>query len=392
MHRNIFFKLFLASGLILAACGQPMLSQPDASDTRFIDYFSSDYQNARSKFRAAATSAGAGQESFKNPQVGPDGQELFTDVAWLGPRDAETVLVLMSGVHGVEGFGGSGIQVGLLQEEIVSNLPGDTAVLLVHAINPYGFAHLRRVNEDNVDLNRNFIEHGKDYPPNPAYDQLADLIAPDSVSPLANFSTMLQLLWYRLRHGSARLQEAVTHGQYDHPKGLFFGGREAVWSNRTLRAIAGRYLGQAKRVTVIDLHTGLGPYGHGEIILIEPETTQAYRRAAAVWGAERTKSTQVGGSVSAHLVGTVQTVFHQMLAGAEVTPVGLEFGTVPAMEAFKALRAENWLQHHGGSEHADAQQIKSRLLRAFYPAEDDWKRLVWTQGRDATQQVLTGIQ
>jgi hypothetical protein len=96
--------------------------------------------------------------------------------------------------------------------------------------------------------------------------------------------------------------------------------------------------------------------------------------------------------VSAHLVGTVQTVFHQMLAGAGVTPVGLEFGTVPAMEAFKALRAENWLQHHGGSEHADAQQIKSRLLRAFYPAEDDWKRLVWTQGRDATQQVLTGIQ
>ena len=64
----------------------------------------------------------------------------------------------MSGTHGVEGYCGSGIQIGFLKEGLFAELPDDMSVVLLHAMNPYGFSNDRRVNEDNVDLNRNFLD------------------------------------------------------------------------------------------------------------------------------------------------------------------------------------------------------------------------------------------
>ena len=110
--------------------------------------FSDDYQAARRKFLAACEAAGAGVESHQNPHAGPDGAPLFTDVGTIGAPDARAALVLGSGIHGVEGFAGSGIQTGLLSDGLGSHLPRSVRVVMIHAINPYGFAHLRRVNED----------------------------------------------------------------------------------------------------------------------------------------------------------------------------------------------------------------------------------------------------
>eukprot|EP01032_Pedospumella_encystans_P016815 gene16815-19167_t len=88
------------------------------------------------------------------PMRGAQGEELAMDVAVQGPADAAQVLMTTSAVHGIEGFCGSAIQTGLLHS---LSLPPGVAVVHVHAVNPHGFSHARRVNEDNVDLNRNFI-------------------------------------------------------------------------------------------------------------------------------------------------------------------------------------------------------------------------------------------
>ena len=354
-------------------------------------YFSADYTEARQRFLAAARMVGTDVGSFYNPCFGQEADKLFTDVALLGPENAENILVLMSGTHGIEGFAGSGIQAGLLSEGITKNLGPDTRLVMIHALNPYGFAELRRFNEDNVDLNRNFVDHSNPYPANKAYDQLADIIAPRSLSFQANVFFTLQILWYRLRHGSARLQQAVTHGQYLHPQGLFYGGHAASWSNRILHEIAKRYLARASRIVVIDFHTGLGPYGYGEVILNDREETAAYRRAVAWWGEKRVKSTVSGDSVSAHLSGTVNLAFTEMLPDAEVTAVGLEFGTLPPMVVFKAIREENWLHHHGQTGSPGAVEIKQQLLRAFYPDNDLWKQKGWEQGKLVVEQVLASL-
>ncbi|HSE74292.1 MAG TPA: DUF2817 domain-containing protein, partial [Dongiaceae bacterium] len=139
-------------------------------------YFRPSYAAAREAFRTAAAARGLSVASHRNPARGAAGEELATDMALLGPAEASRLMVVVSGTHGAEGFCGSGIQVAWLAA--ARPLPADTAILFVHALNPYGFSHVRRVTEDNVDLNRNFIDHGNAKPANPGYDELRDVICP----------------------------------------------------------------------------------------------------------------------------------------------------------------------------------------------------------------------
>src|SRR5690606_24922310 len=162
----------------------PMLAAPESVRRQCAAHdpvtgFSSKYAEARQKFLDAVKEAGLLLTSYLNPHKGTEGEELATDVAWGGSVLSERVLVVQSGTHGVEGFCGSGIQIGLLKSGVWKERPEGMSVVFVHAVNPYGFSWLRRVNEDNVDLNRNFVNHFTgDYPDNPGYRELRDLICP----------------------------------------------------------------------------------------------------------------------------------------------------------------------------------------------------------------------
>src|SRR6266851_3205169 len=177
------------------------------------DYFSADYAEARRKFRDAAQGAGARVES----RVNDASRGLAADVAWLGPKDAARVLVTISGTHGAEGFAGAGIQTGSLMSGVARELPQDTALLAIHAINPYGFAWMRRVTEGNVDLNRNFVAHDRPLPENAGYVELADAICPAEWNASARAAAQARLDAYASRHGAAAFQQAVSGGQYTHP-------------------------------------------------------------------------------------------------------------------------------------------------------------------------------
>lgn len=359
-------------------------------DTGVSLFFSNSYKEARNKFLEASKAAEACIESFQNPHTGPQGEALYMDVAAIGPKSAKIILVLGSGTHGVEGFAGSGIQTGLLREGIASALKPNIRIIMIHAINPYGFAHLRRANEDNVDLNRNFIDHAKPYSKNDGYVELADVISPKSISFWENTKLRLKFLWYRLKNGKAALKGAVSEGQYTHSKGLFFGGQKETWSNKTLREIARRYLSNAHKVIFIDFHTGLGPYGNAEVIMNVNANDPAYKRAVQWWG-DRVKTTVSGESHSVNIQGSLKLAIPKMGPRVEVTAVSLEFGTYPAKEVFWALRAENWLHHYGGKGHPDAEKIKAELVRVFYPDTEDWKLQVWQQGKKIVNQALLSI-
>ncbi len=122
--------------------------------------FSMSYPEARDKFLSSCESAGFALKTRENPDaVGRDGEALFSDIASKGPADADSVLLVTSGTHGIEGYCGSACQVALVREGAFDALPDGTRVVLVHAVNPFGFSHQRRVNEDNIDLNRNFVDH-----------------------------------------------------------------------------------------------------------------------------------------------------------------------------------------------------------------------------------------
>ena len=379
--------LIILLALIFGDVGLVHCFQDNRSIIEETECFSANYGEARKKFLAASLAAGAKLESFRNPHKGPDGEALYTDVAIIGPSDANTILVLGSGTHGVEGFTGSAIQTCLLLEGLGSTLKPGISIVLIHAINPYGFAHLRRFKEDNVDLNRNFVDHSKPYPTNPGYETLQDAISPASLSFWANIKSFTRLFWFGLTNSKNALKHAISAGQYNHPQGLFYGGNEATWSNKTIRAIADQYLGSSNRVVIIDFHTGLGPYGNAEVISNEPEESPAYRRSVSWWG-DRVRTSVSGGSVSIHLGATLKLGFSAMLPDTEVTAVSLEFGTLPALKVFRALRTENWLYHHGNINTPKAENIKMELLRAFYPDERDWKQQVLEQSKEVVEQAL----
>jgi hypothetical protein len=244
-------------------------------------HFGEDYSDSRARFRDAARDAGAAVEAWSNPAPGPDGGPVDTDVAWLGPRNAERVLVTISGTHGAEGFCGSGSQVAWLRDGATT--PDGLAQLHIHAINPHGFAWLRRVTEGNVDLNRNFIDHGRPYPVNPGFEELFPYLCPAAwdADTVADCDAVLDA--YAEKHGTRALQKAISGGQYAHPDGIFFGGHAPTWSRRTLEGILSRHLSKARRVALVDYHTGLGPYGHGERIVVHRPDTAAYERARQVW-------------------------------------------------------------------------------------------------------------
>lgn len=354
-----------------------------------LDSFSANYAEARHKFLDACAQRHLAVTSYRNPQAGPGGSELFTDVARLGPADAPRVLVVESGTHGVEGYAGSGIQVALLCDGALAPPPG-VALVLVHALNPYGFAWTRRVNEDNIDLNRSFVDHasGK-YPENPGYAALADAIVPAEWTRQALVAAEAKLQAYVETNGEHAMRDAYKRGQHTHPRGLFYGGRAPTWSAGVVRQVCEAFLTHAGRAGLIDIHTGLGPFGYGDCLTpCAPKSPEGLRASSWYGEVRHTMDRQTGYSGSQ---GTVVNGYMWAKPGIEWTCIGLEFGTRPQPQMQKALRAEGWLFAHGTPGHPEAARIKAELRDAFYPQEPEWKPMVLARGLEVVQRGLQGI-
>lgn len=355
------------------------------------DAFSHCYSEAREKFLQAADRLTI--SSFEHPALGPAGEKLVADAAWFGPADASRVLILISGTHGAAGYCGSGAQVDWLRREEFKTLPSDTGALLIHAINPFGFAWTRRVNEDNVDINRNWGPFSAALPPNPGYDEIAnDLVPTEWTEEVQQKTTRNLLAWQAARgeRGASDFQQAVTAGQYRHPLGLFFGGSGPSWSRRTQTTIFEKYAARAERVAVIDYHTGLGPHGYAERVTVFPRDSAEFKRAAAWFGAG-ISSTKSGASVSTHVSGDNISGSAELLPQAEFTGVALEVGTVPMMQVLQALRADAWLHAYGDPLSASAHAIKEQVRAAFYCETDWWKGMVAGQSMLTCRQAIAGL-
>jgi hypothetical protein len=352
-------------------------------------HFPSDYRTARANFIAAAETRDIGTTARLHPSAkSRDGKNLFLDTATVGAREAKKAVLLISATHGVEGYFGSGVQTGLLREGLVA--PKNAKIVMLHALNPYGFAWDRRVNEDNADINRNFVDH-KRPPANKAYAALAEAVAPKDLSRETMKAANAKLKAYSQKHGDFALQAAISKGQYRYPDGVYYGGAKASWSQQMLRDVLHEELRDVKKLIVIDFHTGLGPHGHGEMISEDMPDSPAYRRARTMWG-ERVRSSESGESVSAPLTGTVDKAVATFLPKAEVTFSALEMGTLPVRDVFDALRRDNFLHMHANGKHRDAEKIRRQIRDAFYPDTPKWKRMAWKTANDVVHAALKSFE
>lgn len=352
-------------------------------------YFSESYTEARDKFRAAAQACGAMLTSYENPKArGADGCSLTTDVACLGANDAKRVYLSISGTHGAEGFCGSGCQIGFFEERL-HEAAADTRIVMIHALNPFGFSWIRRVNEDNVDLNRNFQDFNQPLPMNLAYGDVHDLLIPADWDGPAKQAADDAIHQYQQTHGLLAYRAAVTGGQHSHNDGLFFGGQQPTWSNVTLRRILADHVPPStKKLASIDYHTGLGPMGYGEPIFLGDKA--GYERAKRWYGPSVTNPDD-GSSSSPPISGTLPEVYRELPKTVEVTAIALEFGTRPTLEVLNALRGDHWLHARGDLDSPLGRTLKQQMRDAFYTNTAPWKAAVFGRAADFALRSFRGL-
>ena len=339
------------------------------------EHFSPDYVTARSRFRTAVESSGGRLKVLNLNAKGPDGEDLTIDIGWFGNPAPRRVLVHSSGLHGVEGFAGSAIQLQLLEK--LPAIRDDGAIVLVHVLNPYGMIWLRRFNENNVDLNRNFLAGDEDYAGAPeAYGKLNSFLNPSTL-PSADFFS-LRAVGLILRHGMSTLKQAVAGGQYEYPNGLFFGGKRLEQGPQLYQDFIREHLGQAEKVVAIDVHTGLGPFGEDSLLV----ATGEQNRMRDIFG-PRVQALDSDESVAYRIRGGL---YPRLIPRAKVGFVCQEFGTYHPVRQLHALREENrWHQHgEGRVDHP----TKTRLREAFCPRDATWRKSVLRRGTELITQAV----
>lgn len=345
-------------------------------------YFSDDYATARGRFRAAVDRLGGRLHTLTWGLKGPHGEMLAIDIAWLGADRPRRVLLHSSGLHGVEGFAGSAIQLQLIDE--LPQLPEDGAVVIVHVLNPYGMAWLRRVNEHNVDLNRNFLAPDEAYVGAPSgYARLNQWLNPESPPRRDGFFTRAIALI--TKYGMPMLKQTIVGGQYDFPRGLFYGGARLQEGPRLYQTFLEERLDSAERVLAIDVHTGLGKSGRDTLLAASEEGSVAYQRLREMFG-DHVSSFDPEASVAYAIRGGYPSLLSRALGDVQVDFITQEFGTYPAIRVLHALREENRCHHYVNVDLNHP--AKQRLKEAFCRDNNPWRRAVLSRGAVLTRQAM----
>jgi len=334
--------------------------------------FSPDYFAARDRFRRAS---GARVHALALDARGPRDETLTIDIAWLGDPAAQRVLLVTSGIHGVEGYAGSAVQSAFMATK-VEPLPG-TAVALVHALNPWGFAHLRRVNENNVDLNRNFLDASDAYCGAPdEYRMLDPLLNPPSLPAADGFH--LRAGCYALRYGFDPLRRAVAAGQYEFERGLFFGGKRREQSAAIFLGWLAERCPRVERLLALDLHTGIGPFAAMTLLAENDTSPEHLASVASALAVPLVHGAAVEGAGAYRVRGSMLGMLKKALSGARVDAVTVEFGTFGSLRIVHALREENRWHHYGSG--SSAHPAKRRLAAVFNPDLARWRNAIIAQG------------
>ena len=340
-------------------------------------YFCADYTSARDRFCQAASDAGARLDELTLNVRGPRQEKLTINMAWLGAKEPERVLLHTSGVHGVEGFTGSAIQIQLLQQP--PELSESDALVVVHVVNPYGMAWLRRFNETNVDLNRNFLAPAEPFEGVPeGYRKLNALLNPKS--PPQQWDLFYpRLVGCILRYGFNNLKQAIAGGQYHYPMGLFFGGNQLEEGPALLLDWFRRHFEGVKRIGAIDVHTGLGKYGMESLLVPYGPDTELFKTLQEQLGDRITPQDPSG--VAYIIRGLFVEALEREIPHVEWISMVQEFGTFAGVPMLKALRQENRWHHYAQKEELD-HPVKQQLLRSFCPDDPGWRNQILRRGEE----------
>ncbi|QGU89207.1 DUF2817 domain-containing protein [Erwinia sorbitola] len=356
-----------------------------------------DFRQQHSRFLMAVGALGGAVTRYPHPLRGPEGEILSTDVAVIGRADAPQVMLIISGTHGVEGYYGSDSQIAWLEGLDGSQLPPDVALVLVHLINPWGTAWLRRVNEDNADLNRNFIDFANDIPPDTGYSALHGIYTCRDLDGDERAAADAQMALKCAEMGWNGVKRIVEAGQYQYADGIFYGGSEASWSQQILRQIITHHLQMARRIISFDLHTGAGAYGHPMLLAIAQRPYPALNEAKRLFGEWLTviitgENGESDTGVTATATGYLSQFMLDQLPETELLQLVVECGTYDGRDMHRRVRDDHWLHLYGDVNSEQGRAVKRQLFEGFYPADPDWRALVALRTRQIFQRGWEALQ
>jgi len=325
---------------------------------------------------------------FEHPLTGPNNESLFCDVVLLGQTATpKQVLVIISGTHGVEGLSGSAVQADLLPELVtVLETHPELGIVMIHALNPWGVAWLRRCDHEGIDLNRNFVDFAEPLPELEGYAQIKQAC-----------SVLNEQGYVGLKAGFSAdafndFIAALTKGQYQDASGLFYGGTAPSWSNKLLTNVTQHaFFQSSERLSVIDVHTGLGPYGYGEVINDHEPNTKGFDWANRLYG-DNAYAALLGESSSAPKLGLLDYFWHSLMQdrGCFIT---LEFGTYPVEQLISNLWFEQ--QYQASLAEGEVRILQAERVVAmknfFYPFEASWQQQVLFRARQVVNLALVGM-
>ncbi|WP_323846306.1 M14 family metallopeptidase [Microbulbifer magnicolonia] len=395
--------VWLADRALLPQQGyQPEALQELEVDPENLRYFPGNYVQSREQFRQLHTLVPQRYQVQQGLFRVPSSDDDLT-VDWLHlSSDAPRLVVLVSGVHGMEAPTGAAMQFLFVDLLRAGQLPGDFDVLMLHALNPFGFKYGRRATENNVDLNRNLDTTTTLFAnENQGYTQLRDLLLPQNPVDLSQWENRFfaeRLSLKLVRNSRDAIQEAALSGQYQYPQGFYYGGDSFEPQQAFLQQLLADKTAPYQSILFVDLHTGFGSRGETHFYPGNPATEQIKRDMAwvfqdydMVWPSEASGFFPIRGD----LIGFAG----KLLAGEKrFVPIILEFGTMDSLatkggvESLHRTLLENQGHFHGFQSAEDRAEVQRRYQEMFYPTSDRWRSKIAEDMRGIYPQILERFQ
>lgn len=317
-------------------------------------------------------------QHFKSPLFGPSGESLFMDIAQFGNQDAKKILICVSGCHGPEAYAGSAIQAGWAENFDAEKLDDDVSVILIHALNPYGFAWGTRTNENLVDVNRNFIDHSRPYPESAEYEKIHDILVPPEWGQDGETKIKERLA---VEFTTSSGMDIPHHAQHSNPKGVHFGGTSPSWSNKVVSSIIRDKIQLADDIILIDCHTGMGEYGQAMLMLDENLAADKYDIAEKYFGdlLEEKKSTA---PIEPQISGTLCDWIGHLFPKKSVLGMTLEYGICPVEEILPVALHCHWLAANDKLSLLESISVRKAHINIFTPLEESWRQGVCVQSAE----------
>ena len=304
----------------------------------------------------------------------PHAPSLSTDCVWIGDRDADTVVVLISGTHDVEGYSGSAAQSFVIHclEQGALRLPASMSILLIHALNPWGMHWARRCDEDGIDINRNFVDFNCLPQPCTEYEKILESLVIENISERHRVLNDLRIAW-----GQPDFDRIFSGGQYHCSWSPFYGGQQPSYASRVVDGVIEHWQLDKRCLIVLDLHTGLGPWAYGELISDHPVASQGNHFARQLFN-DGVAMTEKGESFSVAKQGLLDYRWHRMMEkkGCFLT---LEFGSRGTNNLFDVLLSEHlfWRDWNNRCQ-SDViyRRHRQAMLNHFCPDDSIWQQAV----------------